>query len=444
MDQIRQTAKQLPTLHYTPTKGYFARLQPSIMTGMIREAIDIDLWKGSGIAIKLRWNFAVWCHMVAPEWCIVKYRKTVIKDAARWTMHAGGENAQFEKIKEKWRDSLKEQLNLMESGFWATQSASEAIFDILNDPGVTEKASAAQKEKMALCMIYALWKERDEDIDYDPNIRIVDFARYIENGHADEYGSFSPWFAVYWILITSDFRVIDIHDETLKTRVATLMGDLQKHAIKYFSRGKRERENAYLLKQLKSDLPHDPSEYEKVADHDPDLLNLVYNIHGVEYWGVCLDRSHLVNSTVNSVLSKAIQAAKKDMEKIAKEKLGEDMTSNPQAYAKRRLEEAGRVLIRTGVSQISESLQDELYKLFSPAHMAEGAAPLALSILIRSEMLKLSTEYSPAQFRFMMPQIINSISPLLLASAVRITQSAFKALQQVQARTAAKSQVENV
>jgi hypothetical protein len=132
------------------------------------------------------------------------------------------------------------------------------------------------------------------------------------------------------------------------------------------------------------------------------------------------------------------------MEKIAREKLGEDMTRNPQAYAKRKLEEAGRVLIRTGVSQISESLQDELYKLFSPAHMAEGAAPLALSILIRSEMLKLSTEYSPAQFRFMMPQIINSISPLLLASAVRITQSAFKALQQVQARTAAKSQVENV
>jgi hypothetical protein len=457
MDRTTTNTKpeELPILHYSRPKGYLSGLRPSIMMGMVREVADVDIWKGAGLAMKGRRNFAEWCHMVAPEWCIVKNRTTVIKEALSWCKHTSA-TRNFDDVKKQWQPRLTEQLRKIKEEYWMTQSASEAIFDILDDGGITENATTEIKEKMALCMIFAIWKERKVPIEnYDTDsleeqIRL--FAQYIEKGQweseSTDYERFSPWLAVHWILThknISPLTLETIHNDNLKDKVKILTNDLTLKKKNYFDNDKRKSENAFILNQLKAELPPDPVEYEKeVNGHDPELQNLVYNIHGVEYWGVCLDRIHLVNSTVNSVLGKAIQAAKKDMEKIARDKLGQEMIEHPQDYARQKLEHAERVLIKTGISQISESLQDELYKVFSPAHMAEGAAPLALSILIRSEMLKLSAEYLPHQLNFMMPQIINSISPLLLASAFRVTQGAIKALQQLQKQTVAEPQVGTV
>ena len=438
----RATAlKQLPTLHYTPPKTWSNTFKTSIMMGMVNEAVDTNMWKGSGLAMKTRKDFCMWCNTLAPEFCKVKNRMDVIRDAALW---AGSESlsnkdTKYENVKKDWKVNLEDQSELIQAKFWKTQSASEVMFDIMSDPGIREKVSEAEKEKMALCMIYAIWKERETDIDYDTSDTIGNitmFANYIAAGQGQERRSLSPWLAVHWTFSAnkrkSSFSVEDIHDDELKIKVRALSGELIKNPQDYFGKQKREQENAHILSKLKLDIPPSPSDYEKIANHDQELLNLVYNVHGVEYWGVCLDRGHLVNSTVNSVLSKAIVQAKNDMEGIVKVKLGQEIIQDPQKYAKQKLLDAEKLLIKTGVRQISESLQEEFSKVFSATHIAEGTAPLALSILIRSELLKLSSEYSPAQLRFMMPQIINGISPLLLASAVRITHGAVKALRQLQ------------
>ena len=446
MDQTKAAKlKQLPTLHYTPARTWSDTFKTSIMMGMINEAVDTNMWKGSGLAMKTRKDFSMWCNTLAPEWCIVKNRMDVIHDAGIWAeSKSNNKDTSYEYIKEKWKTKLEHQSELIQQRFWKTQSASEVMFDIMSDPGIREKVSVTDKEKMALCMIYAIWKERETDIDYDTsdidgNIKM--FANYIAAGQGHEHKSLSPWLAVHWTFSQNKRKttisVDNIHDDELKMRVKALSSELTSNLQDYFSKEKREQENEYIISQLKLDIPPSPSEYEKIVGHDPELLNLAYNVHGVEHWGVCLDRGHLVSRTVNSVLSKAILTAQKDMEKIAKDKLGDEIMKNPQKFAREKLLDAERVLIKTGVSQISESLQDEFSKLFSPTHMAEGAAPLALSILIRSELLKLSTEYSPAQMRFMMPQIINSMSPLLLASAVKITQGAIRVLRQHQAAAAA-------
>ena len=105
----RATAlKQLPTLHYTPPKTWSNTFKTSIMMGMVNEAVDTNMWKGSGLAMKTRKDFCMWCNTLAPEFCKVKNRMDVIRDAELWAGREplSNKDTRYENVKKKWKKEL--------------------------------------------------------------------------------------------------------------------------------------------------------------------------------------------------------------------------------------------------------------------------------------------------------------------------------------------------
>ena len=167
MDQVGPLS---PTLHYIADDGYFSSLRPSIVNSIVKKIIDIDIWKGSGIAMKGRREFAENCHLIAPEYCKVENRKSIIKKALEW---ASNDNGFLAPLKEKWKDKLETQVAI--SGSLDCCSASEFIFNLFDDDGFTSSIVSSQlKQKMALCLMYAIWKEKEEikELDNDQSIEI--------------------------------------------------------------------------------------------------------------------------------------------------------------------------------------------------------------------------------------------------------------------------------
>ena len=412
-----------PALKYRPEPSSInlSAYNPLSVENIIRQIIDRERYVDVGRAMKIRCEFVQMSCMFMPEFCKVASRRSVVNQAYQWSISEEKCGLEEEKLKLEWSSRLKRQVeDYAEQG----EAASELIFQMIDDDGFVEKASSVLKQKMALCLIYAIWKEREEEkqsgnVDYmkswlnaqsfqpiyaqenlsllmprqQPNALDLSkiFSEYIKNGKNDftDRISISPWFAFEWVFDNSEGKVDNISDPILKEKVKRYKGmaDLTKTK-------KRVAENSFLLNLLRVSLLHVNVESPSKA-----LKNLLSNILGVHDWGICLDKTFLSQNTAARVA---------------------DVLLDDQTKLMQDLQLAERAFVSTGVSELCGSLEREFLKRITPTHVAEGVVPLIFTYFIRHQMLHLSTAYGPAKLKHITRYLINGLSPVLFASSLAL------------------------
>jgi hypothetical protein len=431
----------------------------------------------------------------------------------------------YDPIKLKWNRRLNMQIdrNVSEINmFLNVNTASEIMFQTIDD-GMMEELGTDIKKRLSLCLRYAIWREKEDCLKFsqtDPDLFLIEmdplsvtleyvlasstenfkdlyrqFEFYITNGNfqsANPLIIFSPWFAVFWAI--NNINLDRLQNSELKGRLqflhSTTFGNTGSSLSKlnyYISTEKRANEDSIILSLLSKDLPRDPISYELLPNHDPELLSLIYNIQNVLPWGTTVDRMHLLKSTVYSVIGNAMHSAKKNIEKIAKSSISEDVLRDPSGYVgergaevidhvtktlidkysddqnevnikvKRGVIDAEKLLIREGVlaakeiaadqfsmstvheienniikqgmGALTKTIHSQLSSLMNPIHVANDTIPLIISIFIQHEILNLSKNHTPDEIKDLVKYIIYSIYPLLLAS----TSSATSAISKSQA-----------
>jgi hypothetical protein len=432
----------MPTMAYD-VPGFFQSITPTAVT-FIKSVFDLDIWKDLGAAMKIRREFAEKSSLFAQEYCRVATTETVIIQAFDWANSPVSIDTKYEPVKQRWLSRLSIQKDLITAGQhkYLQLAASELIYLVLNDKAATLNVDVTTKQKLALCLNYAIWRETEDIRDHAFNLseatlyfeqedtipkKFDVFHRYVESGNITFPDKLSPWFAFDWIMTKHSSILENIHDSGLKQIIDEIYTTPKKSEkmnirVLLMNTAKRAQENAFLLNVLSMELLQDPDKYEKeVSNPDTLLTILTYNVLGVRYWGECLDRTYLIEKTVNSFIGKTIISTKHQVHTVLVETLGEGLVKTPQVYAMNKLHIIERDLIRVGVSQISESLQNEFKILFSTKHIAEGAIPMALTIFIHAEMMRMGTHFTPTQIRPMVHTILQGLFPLVLAFNAKIT-----------------------
>ena len=446
----------MPTLAYA-APSYFQSMTPNALT-FIKSIFDLDIWKDLGAAMKIRRDFAEKSSLFANEYCRIATTETVVVQAYDWALSPttpDDVDTKYEGLKEKWKFRLNKQVNEINAGIdkYMRLSASELIYFLLNDKLALSSLDVSSKQRLALCLNYAIWREMEDSIvielhhgivnSFVSNMEITDiyefdqpttakfdkfyeiFNRYVESGSTTFTEKLSPWFAVYWILKKYPSIIDNIYDVELKKTIKNLSDKNNADTafkMTLMTTEKRTHENAFLLNVFSIDLPKDTDKYKKdTVNPDASFMVLAYNVQGVRHWGECLDRTYLLEKTINSFIGQSIMSGKNKIHSILVETLGQGLVNSPQKYTMEKLHTVERDLIKVGVTQISESLQSEFKNLFSPTHMAEGTVPIALTIFIHSEMMRMGIHYAPTQVQPVVRRIVQGLFPLVLASTAKIT-----------------------
>jgi len=398
---------------------------PLSVENIIKQIIDRDRYVDVGRAMKIRCEFVQMSHMFMPEFCKVANRKTVVNQAYQWSISKDDDCGFKERVlRDTWSSRLRQQV---EDYAAEGEAASELIFQMIDDDGFVEKANGVLKQKMALCLIYAIWKEREEEKKYEKEYekeyekvehitRLLKnqafspiytqenlsrfmpqqasdpskiFAEYIKNGKNDFTESISPWVAFEWVYENNGIAVDNILDPLLKAKVKRY-----KNINGLTKTKKRVNENSFLLNLLRVYLVSANVESQSKA-----LKNLLSNILGVHDWGICLDKTFLSQTTSTRVA---------------------DVLLDDQNKLMQDLQMAERAFVSTGVSELCISLENEFLKRVTPRHVAEGAVPLIFTYFIRNYMLHLSATYSPPQLKHITRYLINGLSPILFASSLAL------------------------
>ena len=420
---MNRTDPQLnPTLYYRPAPSSLAAYNPFSVESIMRQIVDKDRYADVGRAMKIRCEFVEMCSTFMPDFCKIVGRKAVVKQALKWSLNDNNNNADHCGPRElslrlKWRRKIADHVQNNDE---YSESASELIFQMIDDDGLMEKASVDLKQKMALCLIYAIWKERREDsvfgephfVDaffneqppfyrfyeqekdmspppqiYDPNMTFADF---IKSGKTHFTENISPWVAFNWVF--KNAAIGSIFDLSLKKKVEKYI-----KLPNLINIEKRINENSFLLNMLGVDLLTHYYDDETRTTEKPskELEDLKSNIVGVHDWGLCLDKTFLSQKTVS---------------RFANELL------NDQNDLIQGLLKVEKKVVSAGISEACDSLQREFLKRVTPMYVAEGVVPLFFTFFIRSKMLYLNQRYSLPQLRDITRYLINGLSPIIFAS----------------------------
>ena len=532
----------MPTVQPQNTSSY-SYSDILVLINSLKRTIDNDRWSETGRMMKIQRTFTNYCQKYGI--CRVQSIRSVLREAALWASSnnaiqrssgsdrvsvdgaAFSENipqieSDYDPIKLKWNRKLNMQIdrNVSEiSMFLNVNTASEIMFQIIDD-GMMEELGTDIKKRLSLCLQYAIWREREDClkfsqtssdlflIEMDPLSVTLEyvlasstenfldlykqFEFYLTNGifqSANPLIIFSPWFAVFWAI--NNINLDRLQNSELKGRLQVLFsttfsnpGSSLSKLNYYISTEKRANEDSIILSLLSKDLPQDPISYELLPNHDSGLLSLIYNIQNVLPWGTTVDRMHLLQSTVYSVIGNAIHSAKTNMDKIVKSSLGEDVLRNPSEYVgergaevldhmtkslidkylddrndvnikvKRGIIDAEKLFIREGMSAakdfavdqlsmgtihelenniikqgmgaLTKTIHSQLSSLMNPIHVANDTIPLIISIFIQHEILNLSNNYTPSEIRDLVKYMIYSVYPLLLVSTSSATSAISK------------------
>jgi hypothetical protein len=152
----------MPTMAYD-VPGFFQSITPTAVT-FIKSVFDLDIWKDLGAAMKIRREFAEKSSLFAQEYCRVATTETVIIQAFDWANSPVSIDTKYEPVKQKWLSRLSSQKDLITAGQHKhlQLAASELIYLVLNDKAATLNVDVTTKQKLALCLNYAIWRETED------------------------------------------------------------------------------------------------------------------------------------------------------------------------------------------------------------------------------------------------------------------------------------------